>query len=228
MPPVHRQALDPAARPRAVIFDLDGTLVDSYEAIAECFNHARTTLGEAPLTPAEVRRLVGHGLEALMVEAVGEARAAAGVELFRERYDRICETRTQVLPGVAATLRRLDAAGLRLGVATNKPTRFAQRILTALQLSPPIAAVVGPGDGLPPKPEPQIMWRALADLGVEPRSALYVGDMALDVESGRRAGLPVWLVPTGSAAESELAAAGADRLLPDFASLAALLAPAAR
>ena len=225
MPSVSGQGGDPGPRPRAVIFDLDGTLVDSYDAIAECFNHARTTLGEPPLEPAEVRRLVGHGLEALMDEAVGPARAAAGVRLFRQRYDVICESRTLVLPGVSATLQRLDASGLRLGVATNKPTAFAWRIVRALGLAPPITAVAGPGDGVPPKPEPEMLRRVLRELGVESGAALYVGDMALDVESGRRAGVRVWLVPTGSADAGELAGAGAERLLPDFAALAALLAP---
>jgi len=225
MPLVSGQAKGAGPRPRAVIFDLDGTLVDSYDAIAECFNHARTGLGEAPLAPDEVRRLVGHGLEALMIDAVGPARAPAAVRLFRERYDRVCESRTRVLPGVTATLRRLDAAGWRLGVATNKPTSFAWRIVRALGLAPPIAAVAGPENGVPPKPEPEMLRRVLRELGVESAAAIYVGDMALDVESGRRAGLPVWLVPTGSAEAGALAGAGADRLLPDFAALGTLLAP---
>ena len=120
----------------AVVFDLDGTLVDSYGAIAECFNHARTALGEPPLDEDQIRRMVGHGLESLMEASVGPERAPRGVELFRERYDRICEARTVALPEVGDTLRRLRAAGLRLAVATNKPPGFARRILAALELAP--------------------------------------------------------------------------------------------
>ncbi len=212
--------------PRAVVFDLDGTLVDSYGAIAECFNHARTSLGEPPLPEAAVRRMVGHGLESLMEDAVGPERAPEAVRLFRERYDQICEARTTALPGVPGTLGALAAAGLRLGVATNKPEAFARRILAALRLAPPLAAVAGPGPGVPAKPHPAMLRRVLRDLGASPGEGLYVGDMPVDVETARRAGVPVWVVPTGSSTREELAGAGADRLLDSFAELIPALAVA--
>jgi 2-phosphoglycolate phosphatase len=211
-------------RPRGLVFDLDGTLVDSYGAIAECFNHARVRLGEAALPEDQVRRMVGHGLESLMEEAVGPDRMPEAVRLFRVRYDRICETRTTPLPGVPETLHALHAGGFRLGVATNKPARFAQRILAALSLAPPIASIVGPDERTPAKPDPTILRRVLAELGVGPAEALYIGDMPLDVESGRRAGLPVWLVPTGSSTRGELEAAGGARILDRFDDLPRLLA----
>lgn len=202
-----------------VVFDLDGTLVDSYAAITECFNHARTSLGEPAVSRETVRALVGHGLESLMEDAVGPERATRAVALFRQRYDLICTERTTLLPGVAGTLPLLAAGGLRLGVATNKPTRFAVRILRALGLMPPVRAVLGPGERVPPKPRPEMLLQILAELGVSRGRALYVGDMGLDVETARRAGVDVWVLPTGSCSRSQLMAAAPDLLLGEFADL---------
>jgi phosphoglycolate phosphatase len=216
------------AIPHAVVFDLDGTLVDSYGAIAECYNHACTTLGKAAISEAAVRRLVGHGLESLMEQAVGVQQGPMAVRLFRERYDAICERRTTLLPGVSATVAALAAHGLRLGVATNKPEGCARRILTALSLAPPVTAVAGPGPDLPPKPDPALLLRVVADLGVIPEQALYVGDMDVDVQTARRAGVRVWVLPTGSSTRRELEAVGADRLLDRFADLIPALGLAGR
>ncbi|TDI31881.1 MAG: HAD family hydrolase [Acidobacteria bacterium] len=210
-------------RYEGVVFDLDGTLVDSYAAITECYNHACTSLGQPAVSPETVRGLVGHGLESLMEDAVGPAQVVRAVALFRERYDVICEERTTLLPGVAGTLPRLAAGGLRLGVATNKPTRFAVRILRALGLMPPVRAVLGPGEGIPPKPRPEMLLKVLADLGVSRRQALYVGDMEIDIETARRADVDVWVVPTGSCSRSQLMAASPDVLLGEFADLQRLL-----
>ena len=223
-----RAGKEKRVRVEAVIFDLDGTLIDSYGAIAECFNHARVSLGFAPLSEPEVRRMVGHGLESLMERAVGPELLADGVRLFRERYDQVCEERTRLLPGVTETVEELHRRGTRLGVATNKPVHFAARLLRALGLMPPIAAVRGPDRDVPPKPDPTMLRRVLGDLQAGPATALYVGDMAVDVETARRAGLRVWLLPTGSATLSEVEEAGADRVLRRFEDLARLLEPTSR
>jgi len=208
-----------AGRYRGVVFDLDGTLVDSYAAITECFNHARVSLGRAPVSLETVRGLVGHGLEALMADAVGGDHAARAVALFRQRYDLICEERPTLLPGVGRTLPLLAAAGLRLGVATNKPARFAMRILRVLGLMPPLRTVRGPSDSIPPKPHPEMLLQVLAELDVAPAAALYVGDMGIDIETARRAGVDVWALPTGSCGRAQLAAAAPDALLASFTDL---------
>jgi phosphoglycolate phosphatase len=209
---------------KAVVYDLDGTLVDSYGAITECFNHARTTLGEAPLSQDQVREMVGHGLETLMEEAVGLERMPRGVRLFRERYDLICEERTTLLPGVATAVSTLATRGIAQGVATNKPTRFARRILAHLGLIPPLAAVLGPGDAIPAKPDAVMLLAVLAQLDVEPGEALYVGDMTIDVETARNAGVHVWVLPTGSCSRAQLAAASPDRIFNSMDELPGLLA----
>ena len=99
-------ALDPS-RTRAIVFDLDGTLVDSYRPIASSVNHARAHFGMPPLDPAKIRARVGRGLEHLIGELVGPHRVEQGVRLFRQRYSETYAGETVALPGVAKTLRGL-------------------------------------------------------------------------------------------------------------------------
>lgn len=208
----------------AVLFDLDGTLIDSYAAIAEAFNHARVCLGEPELPEPTVRRMVGHGLEALMQKSLGSRRMQAGVDLFRQRYESICEARTRLLSGVRETISILHRGGIRMGVATNKPEPIARRLLTRLQIMPPIRAVRGPGGATPAKPDPAMLHAVLQGLGVDPCRALFVGDMPIDVEAARRAGLAVWVLSTGSSTGRELEAARPDRILSGFEELQSLAA----
>ena len=210
--------------PRGVVFDLDGTLVDSYPAICASVNHARTRCGESPLPEAVVRRLVGRGLESLMVDVVGEQRAAEGVTLFREHYARVYREGTTLLPGVRDALERLSQAGVEMAVASNKPARFGRPICEALEIAGHFATIEGPDSAGRTKPDPAMIRNCLRAMGVGVHEALYVGDMVLDAESGRRAGLRTWLVEGGSSPPEALRGTGC-RLWPDLGSLArALLA----
>lgn len=189
---------------RGIIFDLDGTLVDSYSAITSSLNHARAEFELPPLTAGEVRPRVGRGLATLIAELVGPERTARGVELFRQRYAELFAGETFALPAARETLMRLHARGYRMAVASNKPARFSEPILHRLGMLGFLETVLGPETAGRPKPEPQMIWLCLQRLGLERVSALYVGDMVLDVETGARAGLPVALVVGGSSDEAEL------------------------
>lgn len=199
--------LDPC-RVRGLVFDLDGTLVDSYAAIAVSLNAARAHFGLPALEEALVRRRVGRGLEVLVGELVGPDRVEAGVALFRERYARVFAEMTHPLPGVPATLRHLARAGIRMSVASNKPARFSVPILSEMGLLSLFDTVQGPDLAGATKPDPAMIRACLAEMRVGPDEAVYVGDMALDVRSAGAAGLPVVLVPGGSAPESELRQTG--------------------
>jgi phosphoglycolate phosphatase len=216
------QATATARRVQAVVFDLDGTLVDSYGAISESLNHARAGWRLPPLDEGVVRAAVGHGLESLIAEHCGPDRVEAGVRRFREHYARIFLRCTHALPGVGATLARLARRGLRVAVASNKPARFTAPILEHLDLARYVDAVHGPDTVGRTKPDPVMIRACLADLGVDARAAIYVGDMVLDVESGRRAGVRVALVAGGSSPAEDLRATGAT-VLDGIASLCTLL-----
>jgi len=206
----------PALFPRAfnaVVFDLDGTLLDSYAAIHDAVAHVQRKLGVPAWSLDETRRRVGRGLDVLMGEAVGPERRTEGVCLFEDRYERAGPEATRLLPGADEVTRALFERGIKLAIASNKPGVFSRQLLSHLGVIDRFGAVHGPDDGFPPKPAPHMVFMALAKLGVPSADALYVGDMPLDVLTARAAGLPVAVVATGSSTREELLAAGPDILL---------------
>lgn len=197
-----------SARPCGVVFDLDGTLVDSYAAISDSLNHARAGFDLPALPQDEIRRTVGRGLESLIADLVGPDHVEHGVALFRERYALVYADLTRVLPGVDATVSRLAALGFPMTVASNKPARFSDPILRSVGLRAHFRAVHGPDTVGATKPDPAMIRRCAVDMGIGVDSVVYVGDMVLDVESADRAGVAVVLVPGGSSETAELAATG--------------------
>ena len=209
--------------PRAVVFDLDGTLVDAYAAIHESLGAVLAAFGRPPVRREETRRMVGHGLEALVGKAVGEENLAEGVRLFRERYDKVGLQATRLLPGAEIVTRRLFERGIGLAIASNKPAAFTRPLLEALGLSGRFGFVAGPDDGFPPKPAPQMVFMALGTLGVPASDAVFVGDMPIDVATARAAQLPIIALPTGSATREELLACSPDAIVENLEALLPLL-----
>ncbi len=195
----------PLAGVRGVVFDLDGTLVDSYAAIAASVNAARARFGLDPLGEPDVRRRVGRGLESLMSDVVGPADAAEGVRIFRAHYATVFAEGTAALPGAIETVGALHERGYRLSVASNKIARFGRPILERLGMARFLSAVEGPDTSGATKPDPAMIARCLSAMAVRREAALYVGDMVLDVETASRAGVRVLLVPGGSSTPAELA-----------------------
>ena len=224
--PVSSPVSDPpafdAGSVRGIVFDLDGTLVDSYGPIAASVNHAREHFGLSPLEPDTVRTRVGHGLESLIAELVGADRVSCGVRLFREQYARVFGEGTTLLPGVPRTLERLAAAGFRMAVASNKPARFSSAILDRLELAAVFSCVLGPDVVHSYKPDPLMLRECMKGMRLEREATVYVGDMLLDVETAERAGVPVLLVPGGSSTLEELQQTG-QTVLPSFSTLGKLL-----
>jgi 2-phosphoglycolate phosphatase len=204
---------------RGIIFDFDGTLIDSYEPITASLNEVRQKFGQAALGVDQVRDMVGHGLEHLIEKAIGREHVPEGVSQFREHYAKICESRTTILPTVRQTLEELDRRGYQMGIATNKPSYFARDILKALDIDHLFAEVLGPNDVARPKPDPEMLEIMMARLGLGTDEVVYVGDMLLDIEVARNAGVAVYAVPTGSATRETLVAGRPDRVVPKFSDL---------
>lgn len=206
-------------RPAFIVFDLDGTLIDGYDAIGDALAYAMARFGLAPLVAEEVRALVGHGIEKLLEKAVGPARAAEGVRLFRERYPQVAVAKTRLMPDVPAVLARLAGRSHPMAVASNKPARFSRMILDASGVGGFFGAVAGPDEETPTKPDPTMLRRLMAGQGADPGGTLVVGDMEVDFEFARAAGCRVVLVPSGSRTRTDLAGVGADALLDSLSAL---------
>ena len=204
----------------AVCFDFDGTLADSYAAIAASVNHVRACHGLPPLAEPEVRRHVGRGMPYLLQHTVPGFDLEADPARYKEHHPSVLRSGTHLLPGAAEVVVALRAAGVKLGVTSNKPRLFTRELLDILNLAPSFDAVLGPEDVPRPKPAPDMLLAGLAQLGVPAARALYVGDMVVDIETARGAGVAVWVVPTGSNDRATLEAARPDRLLDDLHELA--------
>ena len=208
---------------RGLIFDFDGTLIDSYEAIAESLNRVRASFTLPALEMKDVKAMVGHGLEHLIEAAIGKERIEEGVRLFRQTYGTLCEKKTSILPQVKETLEELDHRGYSMAIATNKPSYFARDILRALEMDHLFSEVLGPNDVERPKPDPEMLEIIMMRIGLSPEEVAYVGDMLLDIEVGRRAGVEVYAIPTGSATREALLEGRPDRLLHRFSELLTIL-----
>jgi phosphoglycolate phosphatase len=205
----------------AVLFDFDGTLADSFGAITASVNHVRQHHGWPILTEEEVRGLVGHGLEHLM-QQVAPGDPQHNAELYRQHHPQVMASLTRLLTGVEEGLPKLFAAGIKMAVCSNKPPRFTKQLVDELELAPFFTGVYGPGE-LKPKPDPEMIFHALKDMHTSPERALFVGDMTIDIETARNAGIAVWVLPTGSHDRATLEAAQPDRIFEDFHQLTDLL-----
>jgi len=212
-------------RYRAVLFDLDGTLVDSYTALAEAVNYARRRHGLHELSAGRIRDFVGDGLEKMLQRAFGTENVPKTARIaFEERYDEICCAESKVLDDVAETLRALHDLGVAMAVCTNKPTSFSKKILDFLELAPYFRAIVGPDLAGARKPEARHVLHTLEATGFRPEEALFVGDMPIDVRAARNSGIDVAVVPTGSSTPEALRAAAPDHYLSRFSELLAVVA----
>ena len=196
-------------RPRLVVFDLDGTLIDSVADLATALNETLRDLepGSLGLPLDRVRSFVGEGARRLVSRGLDAAGIPtdpdAAVSVFMERYSHHLLDTTRFYPGVEALLRGL--AGRRLAVLTNKPGGFSRAILEGLGGAGHFFAVIGGDDGAR-KPDPAGLLRLCAAVGAAPREAVLVGDSAIDVRTARAASVPMigvsWgLAPAGFAAD---------------------------
>src|SRR5262249_1326638 len=145
---------------------------------------------------------------------VPTANTAEAVARYSEHHKGAMLAETRLMPGVADTVRALATRGLKLAVCSNKRVAFTRELVAALGLAPYFTPVLGPEDvGGRAKPDPAMLHEGLARVGATTATAVYVGDMAIDVHVARAAGLTVWLVPGGATGKESPMAAGPDRML---------------
>jgi N-acetyl-D-muramate 6-phosphate phosphatase len=181
-----------AANPRAVLFDLDGTLLDTAHDLTQALNELRRQEGRAPLPFERIRNFVSHGSSALVRIAFPEASEAEFVVL-RERlleiYRAALAVHTVPFDGILELLARLEQDRLLWGIVTNKPAFLTEPLLEQLALRQRAGVIVS-GDTLPErKPHPRPLLHAARELGVTPASSVYIGDAERDMLAARAAGM---------------------------------------
>jgi phosphoglycolate phosphatase len=224
-----------------ILFDLDGTLIETAPEIADAVNDTLAHFARPLVTQQQVNDWIGHGTRELLIQAlafvdktpadvVRHSDAFKPIEAeFGKHYQQRCGTRSHLYPFVRETLQVLRAAGVKLAVVTNKESRYTQTVLDAHQMAPLFDRVIS-GDTLPvKKPNPAAIEDCVERFGVTLERTLFVGDSSIDVATARNAGIEVWVLPYGYNMGEPIAACDPDRVIPDFSALlAGLPATAAR
>jgi phosphoglycolate phosphatase len=186
---------------RAVLIDLDGTLADTAEEIALALNETLAGLGLRVSSLEAATALIGRGVRSLVERAVDEVGATTdlehAVEQFEAHYARLVATRATLFSGVEEGLAVMRASGLKLGVVTNKPRLFTEKLLAHLAIDRHFDAVVAGDDGIARKPSGDMLVAAAKLLGASIQQTLMLGDSENDVLAARSAGCAVWCVPYG-------------------------------
>jgi phosphoglycolate phosphatase len=216
------------AATQALIFDLDGTLIDSERDLVQATNETLRHFGRQTLPEPQISSFIGHGAAKLVASALGPDAGpdlqSGALQYFLAYYERHSVTHTHPYPGVREALTAFSATPM--AVLTNKPQRLSCLILEALDLARYFAVIVG-GDSLPSrKPDPAGVWKILEQFGVAARNALMIGDSEVDVQTARNAGLPCAIVNYGFGTNNR-AAFPADLYIDSLTDLVPLLRKAA-
>jgi phosphoglycolate phosphatase len=210
--------------PRAVVFDLDGTLIDSAPDIRAGINAILKPHGLPELTLRETIRLIGQGPRPLVERAFASRRQTLDRDQLHEltqrfiaAYERNPAPETQAFPGAREVITELRR-GARLGICTNKPVRLASQVLARCGLESLLDGLIGSDSGFGRKPDPGPIRALLEKLEVSPGETLYVGDSEIDVTAARAAGVKVAIVSFGYA-DRPAEELGADAFVGDFAEL---------
>jgi phosphoglycolate phosphatase len=216
-----------------VVFDLDGTLVETAPEIADAVNDVLRHYGWPKADEEQVARWIGHGTAALLLQAVAKGSGVSPAQLkdsdqMREAahlydgfYDVRCGTRSRLYPGARMTLAAFRAGGISQAIVTNKEARYTERVLAIHALETAVDRTIS-GDSLgTKKPDPAGVLACLDEFSVPPERALFVGDSSIDAATARNAGITAWLLPHGYNMGEPVETAGADRVIPDFAELRA-------
>lgn len=219
---------------KAVLLDLDGTLLDTVLDLHAAANGMLADLGRPPVAVEDIRAYVGRGIPNLVkrvlagaLEAADDANPppAAALASFKKHYEHFNGRAAQPFPGVVAGLDAFKALGLPMGVITNKAQAFTLPLLERTGLLPYLSVAVS-GDQLPrPKPDPMPVIWACGRMNVSPADTLMIGDSAHDFHAGRAAGCTVFLVPYGYNEGQDVRGLAADAIVASLLAAARIIAP---
>lgn len=214
-----------------ILFDLDGTLIETAPEICDAVNDTLTRFDMAQVTQTQVNDWIGHGTRELLIQALAfvgmtsheKIRQSPGLipiaAEFDRNYQKRCGTRSHLYPHVREVLTSLRQQGVKLAVVTNKEGRYTQTILEVHKLASQFDAVIS-GDTLSTKkPDPAGIQHCLDQFGIPKARALFVGDSSIDVATARNAGIAVWALPYGYNMGQPIESCAPDRVISDFSML---------
>lgn len=199
---------------KVLLFDLDGTLLDSVEDVARCCNAALEKYGLPQHENRAYACFLGRGVDALITDALGSADGEFHEKVLRDyniRYQELCAAGCKMYPGVPQMLQSLRRQGLLTAVVSNKPEAQAREVYQNT-LSSLVDGWYGQRPGWPVKPDPCGVRYVLEELGPDACPVAYVGDTEIDIATGRNAGIPVIGVSWGNRSRNFLLEAGADQV----------------
>jgi HAD superfamily hydrolase (TIGR01509 family) len=204
---------------RGMIFDLDGTLIESYEAIylglKECFKSFRKVI----FPFSDLKKYLKADLEATLSQFFTPEEILKSIPVMRKKYEEVYLDKTHFLDGAQEVLKALYTTGINLGIASNKFGRFSRGALKHLGVSDYFKSVIGAGDVLRNKPFPDMIHTALKEMNLIPEEAVFVGDTLTDIDTGKQAGIDVYAIPTGFYSKKELSRGKPKRLLKNLQEL---------
>lgn len=204
---------------RAVLFDLDGTLIDHLPAIHGSYAHTLPQLGLPAPSYDQVKRAIGGGLERAMLKFVTEEQLPRALEIYRKFWDETMLQGASLMPGARELLEALRDRGIPTAVFTNKHGPSSRRVCEHLGIASLLDGIFGATDTAWLKPQPEFARHVLERMGAQPESACLVGDSPFDVQAAHQGGLAFAGVETGTHTADELRAAGAELVVRDMVEL---------
>jgi phosphoglycolate phosphatase len=189
---------------KLVIFDLDGTLVDAYSAIIKSFNHTLKKLGLPEEDSLVIRRAVGWGDKQLLSPFIEKKDLAKALSLYRSYHKTDLLKYSHLFPNVKYVLSYLERKGYKLAVASNRPTKFSLILIRHLGIKKYFDYCLCADKLKYGKPNPEILLKIARKFSLKPGEALYAGDMTIDAQAGRRAGIRTAIVTTGSSTLAQI------------------------
>jgi len=189
---------------KLVIFDLDGTLIDAYAAISNSFNYVMRRLGLKTQSRSLIRSLVGWGDKDLLKPYVSKANLEQALNLYRNHHKISLLRQTRLYPYARGLLRQLKAKGYKLAVASNRPSKFSHILIKHLEIGDFFDYVLCADQSGHAKPHPEMLNKIVKRFGFKKSQALYVGDMVIDAQAGRRAKINTVIVTSGSSSKLKI------------------------
>lgn len=208
---------------KLLIFDLDGTLVDAYPAIIKSFNYTMRKLGYPNQDPLVIRKSVGWGDENLLKPFIKEKDLRRALSIYRRHHKVALVQGAHLFPKVDKVLTYLKNKGYKLAAASNRPTKFSWILIRHLKIDKYFNYVLCADKLKHIKPHPEILNKIMRKLSFKPQQTVYVGDMAIDIQAGRRAKARTIAVVTGSSTRLELKEQRPSRIIRRISVLLKLL-----